>query len=280
MKSKAFFYIYFALATVLVFMVSLAFLFPGQDFRIAIESLDSLDSAWQVSVPDPGMTHDPDLNTEPFIIDLPTALTVPGSTTIVLQRTLDEQFNEVQGLLLRGALQSITASVNDELIYDRSFTADNNQPFNPPVSSWHIIQTPADSAGKTLSITYHSPYQGMSGQINEIKSGQLHHLKLYLLFYYGPGFLITALIFFVGLMLTISPLIFKRKEYSETSAVGLFTLLVSIYLLGEGRMLEFITGNQFILGSLSYVTLAILPTPLLIFMKEISTTNLVRFFMA
>lgn len=90
--------------------------------------------------------------------------------------------------------------------------------------------------------------------------------------------LIAALIFIIGLVLAISPLLFRRKEYSENGAVGSFAMITAVYLMSEGRILDFITGNQFILGGMAYITLALIPVPLLIYMREIARSHYKKVF--
>ena len=250
------------ISILLILVIALAL--PGQDLRLAFEEPPRLNEGWMISSGDSSEI----LAGEETI--LPVRLPVEPETPLVLERTLDSTFSDSQSLLIRGSLQNLVVSMDNEVIYERVFSPEENGISLPMVSSWNIIEIPEQSDGKALSITLSSPFAEMSGQINSIHYGNNNHLLLYLIRTHGPGLITTGLIFLVGLALTLSPLVLRRIDSWEMAAVGLFALFISLYLLAEGRMLQFFTGNQFLLGSLAYVTQSLFPIPLLLYFQEVT----------
>jgi hypothetical protein len=50
--------------------------------------------------------------------------------------------------------------------------------------------------------------------------------------------------------------------------LGLFVISVSVWLLAESKMLQFLTGNQFFIGGSAYMALTIFPIPMLLYIRE------------
>lgn len=282
MKNRAMIIYYISFFLIIVAMLITAMLFPGMDLKINIVEPPVLNEGWKVELS--GNTAQTDSHLVNISSDqinipanLPYRLPVDGGTTVSLKRVLGSAFDEPQGILMRGSLQDVIVYLDEEMIYERVFRNESAIVL-PYASTWNTFSIPADSNGKTLRIELYSPFDGMAGQISEVYYGQSSLLQIYLLKTYGPGLLISVLIFIIGLILTISPLLFRRMEYSENSAVGSFAMITAIYLITEGRLLDFLTGNQFILGGMAYITLALIPIPLLIFMREIACDKNKRIF--
>ena len=264
MKSKTLKALYITSALSLLFILLLAFSYPGKDLRLVIEEPDMFNEGWRIYDEDASSSSVSEASA------LPLRLPVEPGKQVLLERTLDEPFNHSQHLLIRGSLQDVTVFLDDDLLYERVFIEDESGLTLPVTSSWNLVGIPSHSEGKTLRIALRSPFEGMSGQINGIYIGSANHLTLFLIRTYGPGLLTTGLIFLVGLILTLSPILFRKIDHWEMGGVGLFAIFVSLYLLSEGRMLQFFTGNQFIIGSLAYITQSIFPIPLIIYMREVA----------
>ena len=250
------------IAIVVIFLIALTF--PGQDLRLAINEPPKLKEGWMVSEKNASDA----VSGEELI--LPVRLPVEPETPVIIERTLGDSFDHTQYLLIRGSLQNLMVSLEGEVIYERLFFPEENGIILPVTSSWNLVRIPAQSVGKTLTLAICSPFEGMSGHVNSIHYGSHSQLLLFLISTYGPGLLTTGLIFLVGLILTFSPLFFRRMDSWEMAAVGLFAVFVSVYLFSEGRMIQFFTGNQFLIGSLGYLTQSIFPIPLLLYFQEVT----------
>ena len=282
MKNRAMFIYYISFFLIITTMLVTALVFPGMDLKLNIIEPSVLNEGWTVGVSDDTLQSQSILtgvskNQLSIPAVLPYRLPVSGGTTISLERELSSSFSDSQSMLIRGSLQNVIVFLNDEIIYERSFKNESAIDL-PYASAWNIFSIPAGSDGKILRIELNSPFADMAGQVGSVYYGQHSLLLLHLLRTYGVGLLIAALIFIIGLVLAISPLLFRRKEYSENGAVGSFAMITAVYLMSEGRILDFITGNQFILGGMAYITLALIPVPLLIYMREIARSHYKKVF--
>lgn len=282
MKTRSMTFVYISFVFIIVLMLTAAMIFPGMNLKQNIVKPPVLNEGWKVRIDGVSISSNSvfsEIQNDNLNIPsrLPYRLPLSGGSTVSLEQVLGPAFSESQSMLLRGSLQNIIVRLDDEIIYDRVFN-DDGIIVMPYVSAWNIFSIPAGSEGKTLSIEIYSPFKGMAGQLGEIYYGQNGLLLLHLQRTYGVGFMIAVLIFIIGLVLTVSPLVFHRLEYSETSAVGSFAMITSIYLISESRILDLLIGSQFILGSLAYITLALIPVPLLLYMREIANTNYKRVF--
>lgn len=260
MKIRAMYIYYISFFLIITIMLIAAMLMPGMDLKLHIIEPPVLNEGWKVSVYDNNLETKSNLvnvsgNELDIPAELPYRLPVSGGTTIALERELSSSFSDSQSILLRGSLQNVVVYLDNDLIYERIFKNESVIDL-PYASAWNIFSVPEGSDGKILRIELKSPFAGMAGQVGTIYYGQHSQLQLLLLKTYGFGLLIAVLIFVIGLLLVISPLLFRRREYSENGAVGCFAMITAVYLIAEGRILDFFTGNQFILGGMAYITLA------------------------
>lgn len=200
-------------------------------------------------------------------ITLPVKLNIPRDVPYTITRVLDENFSLGQVIGIRGSLQNIEVSLDNETIYHVTYT--HSGPFvHPMVSAWHIIDLPPDANGKELTITFQTPIKDMSGVINEIFYGSKSDVLYYIQQKYGWGFFGSVMIFIFGLLMVALPLIFKPLRRWHFINLGLFTLFISLWLMAESRMLQFFIGSPLVLGSLAYIALTCIPIPILIYIKN------------
>lgn len=171
-----------------------------------------------------------------------------------------------QSLLIRTSLSNLEVRVDDQVICHEF--KENRWFFNKPMASlWHIIEIP--ESGDVLTVTYQSPYKKMNGLLNPIAYGQKGDLLFYIYDLYGLPFIIDVLILFFGLMMFIIAYINPKEIYNNIWQVGMFSILLSFWMIAESRMLQFFSGSIWLIGSLAYISLPLIPIPLLFYIKSI-----------
>lgn len=200
-------------------------------------------------------------------IILPVYLAGARQESFYISQELGADFEKAQAILLRSSLQNVKLYLNDEMIYAVEFS--ETTPFVSPIASlWHIVHIPAGSQGQRLGVEITSPFVPMSGRFNPIYYGQSGDLKQYVFDTYFPGFALSVLIFISGLLLSFVAIVVHKRKFIDVIYLGFFAMVLSTWFVSESRMLQFFTGNTTILGSLSYWSLALLPLPLALYIRE------------
>lgn len=257
MRDRKIWMAYLAAGLILIMILSLCVLAPGENFHLSDESVTSMNTGWAVVGSDGGRTG----------IVLPADLDTEAGEECVIETKLDETFNKSMTLCVRSSLQTLRAELNGREIYSRTFAPSSF--LRPPVASvWNLITIPAYSQGKTLTLVFCSPYASMSGAVNLIAYGNKSAVLFDLIRTYGPGALYSLLILFVGVILIGVTLVVRSAADRGLLYLGLFVISVSAWLLAESKMLQFLTGNQFLIGGGAYMALAIFPIPMLLYIRE------------
>ncbi len=198
------------------------------------------------------------------INSLPEDLGVEKNEPVTIEKTLSDDFHNKQTLLIRTSLQVITIKIDNNIIYHHDFEQATVKTY---ASLWHLVDIPEHSEGKTISITLTSPYKAMSGVINPISYGYSTQLKDFIFTQYGYRLLVTIFVFTASIIVMITSILFLRHNQRNTYLAA-FGLLLSFWIFAESRMMQSFTDNEFIIGSLAYLSLAALPIPLLIYVKK------------
>lgn len=192
-------------------------------------------------------------------------LNLNANEPYTIQSTIPENFTDDKRLLLRSSLSKVSVYVDSHLVY----TGQINDHM-PMASLWHIVNLPTHSEGKPISITYQSPYKRMNGTLNPVVYGQQGDLFYYIFSQYGLAFFIDAIILFIGITLIIVAFLHSKDIYNNIWYIGMLALFMASWLFAESRMLQFITGSQWLLGSLAFICLPIIPIPFLKYIQNIS----------
>lgn len=240
----------------ILYMVLLLIL-PGQRLDLELEQAQPLGVEWYVA--------GPDKDGQP--VSLPAYLTWPAGKPLAIQTSLPPAFKDQQTILIRSSLQTISVLLDGAVIhsYDR---LTQEWPRSPLASSWHMVRIPSHSDGKSLEIVVTSPYESMSGRINEIHYGNKASLMYWLATIYGPGLFLSLLQILVGVTLLVVSFFMPSKSRRSISALGAFAVLMGTWFLAESRMMQFFLPNDLIIGSLAYVSLTLCPIPFLILVSD------------
>lgn len=219
---------------------------------------DHLFKSQNVFLLEEGWTY----NDQPISLDEKIDLRANESYTI----SNDFKVSSDKSLLVRTSLSNLEVRVDDQVIY-KEFK-DNRRFFNKPMASlWHIVEIP--DSGDVLTITYQSPYKKMNGILNPIVYGHNGDLFFYVYDQYGLPFIIDVLILFLGLLMVIIAYINPNEIYNNIWQVGMFSIFLSFWMIAESRMLQFFSGSLWLIGSLAYISLPLIPIPLLFYIKSL-----------
>lgn len=234
----------------IVFFLIIAVGINRRNISLSSESAEALDGCWSNSA-------------YAMCINLPADLSVDAGEPYTIYKTLPHDFEHSQVILIRSSLQNVTVSLDDTTIYSVNYEDEATY-----ASMWHMVDIPHDSSGKTLSLTFSSPYDAMSGTVNEVLYGSDLALHSYIVQSFGFRAFIGLFTFIIGLFMIIGSAVYKPKQSDGYAYVGMFAVLISFWVISESRMLQYLTGNIFIIGSISYLSLSVFPIPILWYLKN------------
>lgn len=257
MKNNTIIRPYLITICIMLALISLAIFFPeNMALKLNLESVNTLNDNWYYDT-EIGPTKLPALP-----IDLPVK---PGEP-VLISTLLSSDFKTEQFICIRTSLQSVQIYLNKDLVYE-SLPIALSRVAPPLVSAWHLIKLPANAEGKELTIHLTSPFKAMSGKLNNIVYGNKSSILLHLISTYGVSLLFTLLIFLIGLVMFLLPLLVSQYKKWELVYLGLFAVSISLWFFSESKMLQFATGNTFLIGGLAYIMLSISILPLIFYIK-------------
>jgi diguanylate cyclase (GGDEF)-like protein len=240
--------------SVVLLLVLLGWMFRGESVRISFGQAEALDSGW---------TH---VETGRVIPTLPADLDVAKGDTYTIRTVLDSRFADARIMLLRASLSDVVVTIDGVVIESRVNTG--SFPLDLYASTWLLVDIPAGSEGKTLEIGMTSPYTAFSGRVNPIHVGTDAEVWNHILTNYLPRLISGVIILIIGLSLLVINIAVDRSHHSGNAYLGVFAVFLSLWIFGESRMLQFITGSMFIHGGMTYMMVAIMPVPLILYVKR------------
>ncbi len=195
---------------------------------------------------------------------LPTRLNVEANEPMRIEITLPETFEDAQTLRIRTSLATVTAKLDGEVFYAHDFGERMTI-----ASLWHMIDLPAGVENQTLTLTFESPYQAMSGRVNEISYGTRVQLYEDLLETFGLRLIIATILMIISILMMVVAFFMRKRMHPAYACLGLFGMLLALWLFAESRLMQFFIGNTFIIGSLSYIVLPLIILPIHGFFREV-----------
>lgn len=233
----------------IIIIVGILYMAGRQNQLIMIEKPEAYNDQWLY---------------EDELINLPFTVNVQKEQWYSIEKELDSSFHHGQVMLVRTSLSNIRVSVDQDIIYEKIYGTNLQEPF---ASTWHFISIPENSEGKTLHISYYSPYQAMAGQINDIFIGDqaMHYAYIYRT--YGARVILSTLIFVIGFSMMIADFFISKAQEKGYVYAGMFAVILSLWMFAESRMLQFFTGSPLFIGSLAYLVLPLILLPLIAFLR-------------
>ncbi|ADH98668.1 diguanylate cyclase [[Bacillus] selenitireducens MLS10] len=204
--------------------------------------------------------------------EIPGQIDTPAGEPLIIEKNLPESFTREQAVMFRSSLQYASVYLDDRLIH-QSLDETASGLRLPPASHWFIVDIPADASGQTLRLELTSPYEDMSGRINHAYAGDRAGLQAQLFHDYMVDLLFALIIIGTGFAMLGSYVFLRSIRPYEMLYLGMMVLTSGFWFLAESRMIQFFTGNQFLIGGLAYVALAFIPIPLLMYVKHVILTD-------
>ena len=164
-------------------------------------------------------------------------------------------------------MQQVVVKLEGKEIFN-NYRAHNSKIVSPEASVWYFITLPENSAGKTVRFEWESSIKAFSGLINPIYYGSGDALLYDILKTYKWGIFVGILLILIGGITTkISYFIVSIKD-NRAVFLGLFSMMVGVWVLSEARVMQFLTGHRFLIGGASYMMLSLFPIPFLLYIRE------------
>lgn len=250
-------WIYILLGVVVLFVGILAHIIPSESLFISTNQVFSLNDQWRISVNDANFSN----------ISLPMDLNLNRNDLYTIERALPADLPSNALIRLRASMQQFTVKIDGVKIYD-NYRDNPNKLKSPEASLWYFITLPEGSAGKTIQLEWQSSILAFSGLLNPIYYGSGDALMYDVLKTYKWGIFVGILLILIGGIATIISYFIVSLKDNRALFLGIFSMLVGTWVLSEARVMQFLTGNRFLIGGISYMMLSLLPIPFLLYIRE------------
>lgn len=244
----------------MMFIISIFFLSridQREDFRLIKDEAFELKDNWTIEYNDKSLTN----------ISLPYDLNLKSNTEYTIKTILPDLGNEKNTLLLRSSMQDFEVYLEGVLIHEHK-ELEALSINTPPTSLWVIVTLPDNYEGKELMIRINTAINAFSGVINSVNLDSRDILFYDLIKNQLFGLIIFGILFIIGITLTLSSFFIKINNDLRIFYLGLMAIFTSLWILTEARLLQFIVGNRFILGSLAYLMVPLMAIFFALYIRE------------
>lgn len=227
------------------------------------EALYSMNDSW-LCYEDNGNIHS---------LTLPAITDAGKDNTVIITNKIPYLKGQIYNIGILTTNQSISVSIDDEVIYSRTAQPRLETFFNVPSGSvWDIIPLQPDSQGKTIRIVLSSDYPDYAGRINEVYIGTKASILLHTIDTFSIGFLLSFIICIMGSFLIFLYIFIKRLLHTDKSLyyLGLFSLISGIWLLTESNLTQLFFSNAYLVSTVSYLTFMTFPIPILLHVNQLA----------
>lgn len=212
-------------------------------------------------------------------VSVPGELSYDENHEIVLQHELPQHIMSGLSICVWVSGPAIKAELEGEDVL--SYGVDDTAVFGKHCGNyWYMIRLPESAKGKLLKLTLSSPYDMAKYHLDQIYIGNQTSLMFMLFEQYGVGLLLAFLVFLTGIVIAIVSVVFRKSVVAEDMQqmhyLGLFSVLLGMWLFVQSRMAQFFVGNNYALLFIYYVGMMLLPIPMLYFMAQIPGNHLRR----
>lgn len=247
-----------------LFVLCFAYMNSHETALFDSEPTTVLDTHWTLQNADGG---------PPQPVTLPVNLNVEAGQPVTISCVLPDDLAAPVVLCFRSSQQRVRVICGGELIY--SFGEDTAlYPFGEsPGSIWNLVRLAAGSEGQEVTIQLTSPYDSYSGRINTVYEGSKASLLFMLMREHFLSFALTLAIFICGIVLAFCHFIFLRKSPAPPGVLhlGTFALLVSGWMFGESKLVQFFIAKPLFALALTFICMLLLPIPMICYIRCIET---------
>lgn len=164
-------------------------------------------------------------------------------------------------ICMRSMQQELAIYIGEEL--RKEYSTLNTQKFGK-TSTMTYVSFPiyTADAGKELRIEFMSKSQ-YCNFVSDFYAGNKNDIKDHFLEFYGPGFIIAAVMFIVGLAVVFGSIVVRRYYNREVDLghLGNVVMIASAWLMAESKVRQFIFPNTTVAMWMGFIMIAILPYP-------------------
>ncbi len=246
------------LSFTVVLIVVLAVRYDSVDLRLRMDEAEGLETSWKY-VQEETVTE----------LSLPIHLEGVEGNEWEIYNQLPVKLSDDDYLCLRASNQELKVYVDGEVIYQR-LTGEDTYIGRVIWGNWNLVPLKAEYAGKEIRVAYSTPYQEYQGFVNDITYGSKNENLYSIIKENALNFVISLIMLLVGIMLLIIGILMKIKKVPERSMIylALFTILFAMWMMGETKMLQFVTGNPVLATTMHFWGFLLFPIPLLLFVGE------------
>lgn len=168
------------------------------------------------------------------LIDIPSSQNVELGEPYEISHVISWDFPSESRILFRSLQQKVEILIDDNLIY-RYPESKCFQDLTP--NNWNMVDLPADSEGKLLTIRLQSEYEQFSGRIGEIYIGEYHAIFAHVRGKYLLSLIVGVMVGFIGcVILLVSVFAIQKKPHKAEISLGILFIFTSFWLCGEAKM--------------------------------------------
>jgi len=252
---------------IVAIIVLLSFISPEKDLGLVKGEIFPLNEQWDVS-DGYGSFNDVSL---PYKIE-----DGQKGEEFSITRTIEEDFEDGMFLRIRASMQDIAVIAKGEVIYVSKRDNEGTLTF-PEVSMWHLVKIPRNMENEELTIEFSTRIDTFKGVVNPIYYGTEGALLKDLIARNYAGLVVGIIMLLAGIISIIVSFALRKLDDRRLFYIGTFSVAASIWMLAELRILQFVTGNRFILGGISYLMVPLMAVSLIryfgiVFLEKYSKT--------
>lgn len=159
--------------------------------------------------------------------------------------------------------------MDNELIY--KYEDYNREFFGKSPGSYFIkIDVVREDSGKQIVLRMDNVYRDTSGRIKAVYLGDSSEVILDFVRDHILGIIIAVMILCIGIALVIVfvPLKIKRKIGLKMVYLGLFAIAVGIYLISDSKLLQLLSGNDYLYHMIAKISMLLITIPLMLFLDR------------
>ena len=230
---------------------------PSKDYSLTRKEKIDLNHGWEVEYEGNIIKN----------VSFPYDLNLEENTPYTARLILPEDFKNHVRLRIRSSMQDLIVYVDGEEVF-RDIKEMDGKLVVPDASLWHLFELPNDIGGKELKLEMKSPAIEFSGILNEVYAGEGKDLIYDIVRDKIFNLSLSVLFIIFGIITLGLSFILKNLEDNRLLYLGVFSILVALWIFSESKIMQIFIGNRFILGGLSYMLIPMIPMTFGLFLKE------------
>ncbi|MGM0523117.1 MAG: GGDEF domain-containing protein, partial [Bacillota bacterium] len=251
----------------LLLFITFSYIHRSDTLKLLPERFTTLNENWEIYFGDMYVQT----------VDLPADINVGKDTTYFAVTQLPNTPNSYDHLLIRASLQDLTVYLDGEIIHEK-INERNGYLRTPLTSSWELVYLPHNYQGKELTIQIRSETNAFAGTINPIHIGSADAMLFDMIKHQSLNFIVGLILFILAIVCLLIALSQRKFIDNRLLYLGLLSLTTSLWIFGESKLLQFITGNPFIIGGLSYLMVPLIVSFVALYIKEVITKRFITLF--